>query len=60
MSGDFGKLESNRQTLTFQTKAIKQNKHTYKAKISTFTSILLKFIKFFESGFAKQHQSFWF
>ena len=59
---EFGELGSNRQTLTFQSKATKQNKRlpTYKSaimqsKIRAFASILPKFLspKFLESGFAK-------
>ena len=57
---EFGELGSNRQTLTFQSKATKQNKHlpTYKSgqsKISAFASTSPKFLspKFLESGFTK-------
>ena len=59
---EFGKLGSNCQTLTFQSKATKQNKcfSTYKratvqSKISTFANISPKFLspKFLESGFTK-------
>ena len=58
---EFGELESNRQILTFQSKATKQNKclptksTTMQSKINSFASILLKFLlpKFLESGFAK-------
>ena len=66
-SGNFGESGSNHHTLTFQSKATKENKHLqiicylilkvlqYKAKISTFTSISSMFLlsKFFESGFTQ-------
>ena len=52
LTNQFGESGLNRQTLTFQSKATKQNKHT---KISTFTRISSKFLstKFFESDFVK-------